>query len=74
MKTGASEFGGPYAGYFKELMQRQEGAKYFTGMPIDILQGQCKDTFVQIMNSGFPGGLISVDEAVKQMNQGCFKG
>jgi tRNA A37 threonylcarbamoyltransferase TsaD len=55
-------------------MQRQEGAKYFTGMPIDILQGQCKDTFAQVMNSGFPGGLMSVDEAVKMMNQGCFKG
>jgi len=74
VKTGASEFTGPYAGYFKELMQRQEGAKYFTGMPIDILQGQCKDAFVQIMNSGFPGGLLSVDDAVKQMNQGCHKG
>jgi len=74
VKTGASEFTGPYAGYFKELMQRQEGAKYFTGMPIDILQGQCKDAFVQIMNSGFPGGLLSVDDAVKQMNQGCYKG
>ena len=74
VKTGASEFSGPYAGYFKELMQRQEGAKYFTGMPIDILQGQCKDTFAQVMNSGFPGGLMSVDEAVKTMNQGCFKG
>ena len=74
VKTGASEFSGPYAPYFKELMQRQEGAKYFTGMPIDILQGQCKDAFVQIMNSGFPGGLLSVDDAVKQMNQGCHKG
>jgi multiple sugar transport system substrate-binding protein len=74
VKTGASEFTGPYAPYFKELMQRQEGAKYFTGMPIDILQGQCKDAFVQIMNSGFPGGLLSVDDAVKQMNQGCYKG
>ncbi len=43
-------------------------------VPIDILQGQCKDTFVQVMNSGFPGGLMSVDEAVKTMNQGCHKG
>ncbi|HUL09089.1 MAG TPA: extracellular solute-binding protein [Candidatus Acidoferrum sp.] len=74
VKTGATEFSGPYAPYFTELMKRQEGAKYFTGMPIDILQGQCKDAFVQIMNSGFPGGLLSVDDAVKQMNQGCYKG
>jgi multiple sugar transport system substrate-binding protein len=74
VKTGATEFSGPYASYFKELMERQQGAKYFTGMPIDILKGQCKDSFVQVMNSGFPGGLMSVDEAVKAMNQGCFKG
>ena len=73
VKTGPTEFSGPYAGYFKELMQRQKGAKYFTGMPVDILTGQCKDTFVQVMNKAFPGGLMSVDEAVKAMNQGCYK-
>jgi multiple sugar transport system substrate-binding protein len=42
-------------------------------MPVDILTGQCKDTFVQVMNKAFPGGLMSVDEAVKAMNQGCYK-
>jgi multiple sugar transport system substrate-binding protein len=73
VKTGPTEFSGPYAGYFKELMERQKGAKYFTGMPVDILTGQCKDTFVQVMNKAFPGGLMSVDEAVKTMNQGCYK-
>src|SRR5262249_28123497 len=73
VKTGATEFTGPYAPYFKELMERQQGAKYFTGMPIDILKGQCKDTFVQVMNSGFPGGLLTVDQAVKMMNQACYK-
>jgi hypothetical protein len=26
------------------------------------------------MNKAFPGGLLSVDEAVKMMNQGCYKG
>jgi multiple sugar transport system substrate-binding protein len=74
VKTGATEFTGPYASYFKELMERQQGAKYFTGMPIDILKGQCKDSFVQVMNSGFPGGLMTVDQAVKAMNQACYKG
>jgi len=73
VKTGATEFTGQYAPYFKELMERQKGAKYFTGMPIDILKGQCKDTFVQVMNSGFPGGLLSVNQAIKMMNQGCYK-
>ena len=74
VKTGDLQFTGPYAAYFTELMDRQKGAKYFTGMPVDILTGQCKDSFVQVMNKAFPGGLLSVDEAVKMMNQGCYKG
>jgi multiple sugar transport system substrate-binding protein len=74
VKTGDAQFTGPYAAYFKELMDRQQGSKYFIGMPIDILKGQCKDTFVQVMNAGFPGGLLTVDKAVKLMNQGCYKG
>ncbi|HYL80762.1 MAG TPA: extracellular solute-binding protein [Candidatus Acidoferrum sp.] len=73
VKTDVSSFSGPYASYFKELMQRQQGQKYFIGMPIDILKGQCKDTFVQVMNSAFPGGLLTVDKAVGMMNQGCYK-
>ena len=74
VKTGEVQFSGPYAAYFTELMERQKGEKYFINMPIDILKGQCKDSFVQVMNSGFPGGLLSVDQAVKMMNQGCYKG
>ena len=74
VKTGDIQFSGPYAAYFTELMARQQGAKYFTGMPIDILTGQCKDSFVQVMNKAFPGGLLSVEDAVKMMNQGCYKG
>lgn len=73
VKTDVGAFSGPYAAYFKELMARQQGAKYFIGMPIDILKGQCKDTFVQVMNSAFPGGLLTVDKAVGMMNQGCYK-
>jgi hypothetical protein len=26
------------------------------------------------MNSAFPGGLLSVDQAIKMMNTACFKG
>jgi multiple sugar transport system substrate-binding protein len=73
VKTGDLVFSGPYAPYFTELMARQKGAKYFTDMPIDILTGQCRDAFVQVMNKAFPGGLMSVDDAVKAMNQGCYK-
>ena len=55
-------------------MERQEDAKYFIGMPLDHhARAECKDTFSQVMNSGFPGGLLSVDEAVSMMNQACYK-
>ena len=74
VKTNVGKFSGPYASYFDLLMARQDGAKYFIGMPIDIVTGQCRDSFVQVMNSGFPGGLLPVDQAVKLMNQGCYKG
>jgi multiple sugar transport system substrate-binding protein len=68
------EFSGPYASYFSELMARQKGEDYFIGQPLDMVQGQCKDTFSQVLNSGFPGGLLSVEQTVKMMNAGCYKG
>jgi multiple sugar transport system substrate-binding protein len=73
VKTEGVTFSGPKAAYFSELMSRQEGAKYFIGMPIDILKGQCKETFTQVMNSAFPGGLLSVDKATAMMDQACKK-
>ena len=73
IKTGDLQFSGPYAGYFTELMARQKGAKYFIGMPVDNLQGQCKDAFAQVMNSGFPGGLLTVGKAATMMDEACYK-
>jgi len=67
-------FSGPYAAYFTELMERQKGTDYFIGGPRDMVQGQCKDSFAQVMNSAFPGGLLSVDDTLKQMNAACYKG
>ena len=46
---------------------------YFIGMPRDIMTGSCRDTFVQVLNSAFPGGLMTVDQAVQMMNQACYK-
>jgi multiple sugar transport system substrate-binding protein len=63
-----------YPGYYKELMVRQQGAKYFDMDPSDFLEGQCLDTYVQVINSSFPGGLLSVDEAIRLMNRGCYQG
>jgi multiple sugar transport system substrate-binding protein len=74
VKTDACSESGPYAGYFDELAARQQGAKYFTEDPSDFLEGQCLDTFVQVMNSSFPAGLLSVDQAIHLMNQGCYTG
>jgi multiple sugar transport system substrate-binding protein len=67
-------FSGPYAAYFTELMERQKGTDYFIGGPRDMVEGQCKDSFAQVMNAGFPGGLLSVDDTLKQMNAACYKG
>jgi multiple sugar transport system substrate-binding protein len=67
-------FSGPYAAYFTELMARQKGADYFIGGPRDMVEGACKDSFAQVMNAAFPGGLLSVDDTLKQMNAACYKG
>jgi multiple sugar transport system substrate-binding protein len=67
------QFSGPYASYFSELMDRQKGEDYFIGDPRDILEGKCKDTYAQVMNSAFPGGLLSVPDAIKMMNAACYK-
>jgi multiple sugar transport system substrate-binding protein len=73
VKTGDVKFTGPYAVYFGELMDRQKGAKYFIGMPVDNLQGQCKEAFAQVINSGFPGGLLTVEKAAAMMDEACYK-
>jgi multiple sugar transport system substrate-binding protein len=67
-------FSGPYAAYFTELMARQKGSDYFIGGPRDMVQGACKDSFAQVMNASFPGGLTGVDETLKLMNTACYKG
>ena len=46
----------------------QPGAKYYFGIPIQVMQGKPKEVFTQVINNAFPAGTISVDEVVKQMN------
>jgi len=74
IKSDPSKVTGKYAPYFRELAERNKGAEYFIGIPIDHLKGQCRESFVQVMNTAFPGGLLTVDKAVEMMNQGCYKG
>ena len=64
-------FSGEYADYFKELSERGKGRKYFIGTPIDFLRGQCKETFVQVLNAAFPAGLMGPADAIKQMQAAC---
>ncbi len=73
-KTDMSKVTGKYAGYFQELGEKNRASEYFIGIPIDHIQGQCREAFVQVMNTAFPGGLLTVDKAVEMMNQGCFTG
>jgi multiple sugar transport system substrate-binding protein len=74
IKADVKSFSGPHAAYFTELMARQQGEDYFIGGPLDLALGQCKDSFGQVVNSAFPGGLLSVDQAIKMMNTACYKG
>jgi len=74
IKADVKNFTGPHAAYFTELMERQKGEKYFIGQPRDMVTGACKDSFAQVLNSGFPGCLISVDQTVEAMNKACYKG
>ena len=67
IKADYSKVGGPHAGYFKELGATSVGAKYYFGMPIQVMQGKPKEVFTQVFNNAFPAGIISVEDAVKQM-------
>jgi multiple sugar transport system substrate-binding protein len=74
VKIGDVAFGGEYADYFKELNELGQGRTWFLGTPIDFLRGQCKETFVQVINGAFPAGLIGPDEALDQMEAACHTG
>jgi len=73
IKGDSSKVTGKYAAYFRELADRNKGAEYFIGDPIDFLKGQCREAYTQVMNTAFPGGLLTVDKAVDMMDQGCAK-
>jgi multiple sugar transport system substrate-binding protein len=74
VKIGDAEFGGEYAGYFQELKELGHGRTWFLGTPIDFLRGQCKETFVQVLNAAFPAGIIGPEEAIEQMEAACYTG
>jgi multiple sugar transport system substrate-binding protein len=71
VKTDPSRIQSIYAPYFKELQERSQGAKFFIGTPLHYMSGKCGDTFAQVLNRAFPGGLISVKDAATQMDAAC---
>ena len=66
-------YSGLFGWDFENVMPEGSGEKYFIGMPVDNLEGRCKETFAQVMNSGFPGGLVTVDKAAAMMDEACLK-
>ena len=74
IKSDASKIKSAHADYFKELNARDADAKFYLGTPLLHYRGRCAETFTQVMNTAFPAGLISVDDAVSQMDAACYKG
>ena len=67
IKSDPSKLTGPNAEYFKMLAASNSGAKYYFGIPLQVMQGKPKEVFTQVINNAFPAGTIDVDGVVKQM-------
>ena len=73
IKADTSKITGPYRDYFKTLEAVNENAEYFFGTPLQFFKGKCRETFEQVMNTGFPAGLVDADTATDMMQKGCAK-
>lgn len=74
IRSDPSKITGPYTVYFQDLEKMKAGATFFIGIPLNFVTGQCRETFVQVINLGLPAGLVSVEETVRRMNGACYKG
>ena len=63
-----------HAAYFADLAAVNKDADYFIGIPLNFLQGQCREAFVQVINVGLPAGLVTVQSAVMRRARACYKG
>jgi multiple sugar transport system substrate-binding protein len=68
IKSDPSKISGPHAAYFKQLAAANQGARYYFGLPTQIMQGKGKEVFVQVINNALPAGTISPAEAIKQLD------
>ena len=69
-----SKITGKYKPYFEELTKIDSTSEYYIGLPHQATKGACGDATIQIMNNAFPAGLISVEDAVEQLDAACYKG
>lgn len=68
IKSDPSKMTDPQAAdYFKMIAATNAGAKYYFGIPIQVLTGKPKEVFIQVINNAFPAGNISVEDAVKEL-------
>ncbi|MGE8941817.1 ABC transporter substrate-binding protein [Leptospira interrogans] len=69
IKSDASKLTSAQASdYFKMIAAANAGAKYYFGLPIQVMQGKPKEVFTQVINNAFPAGTIDVDGTIKQMS------
>jgi multiple sugar transport system substrate-binding protein len=68
IKSDPSKIGGPYVAYFKQLAAANQGARYYFGLPTQIMQGKGKEVFVQVINNALPAGTITPADAIKQLD------
>jgi multiple sugar transport system substrate-binding protein len=67
IRTDPSKIGGPHAAYFRDLAAVNHDARYFFGLPSQVMKGKAREVFTQVFNNAFPAGTIGVDDAVRQM-------
>jgi multiple sugar transport system substrate-binding protein len=68
IKADPSKMAGGHAAYFKMLAEVNKGAKYYFGIPLQVMHGKPREVFTQVINNAFPAGNLSVDEVVKRMS------
>lgn len=70
MKTNPSKIETPYQWYFDEMAKSHQGQRYAMGKDWQTLMPPVMaDAYKNVVNSGFPLGLLSVDDVVKKMEE-----
>lgn len=68
IKADPTKMAGAHADYFKMLAAVNKGAKYYFGIPLQVMHGKPREVFTQVINNAFPAGNLSVDEVVQRMS------